>query len=224
MRQRNIANGRIPASKCTVVQNGIQPVICDSKKNNGLRESLGVKSSSLLIVTTGRAHPYKRFDLIIQSANLLLKQEPNLDIVFLLIGDGPAMSNLQEMVSQLGIENSVRLLGFRSDVRDLLCISDIALHAALGEGFSLSIIEYMSAGLPVLVPDIPSVSQAITHDLTGLIYSKDNADDIASYIRMLAQDIDKRQAMSNAAKQEANTRYSLEACTNRFIHIIESEY
>ncbi len=224
MRQRNMTNTRIPARKCVVVQNGIRMVNCAEHRNSALRESLGLRPDSFLIATTGRAHPFKRFDFIIECANALRHRAPGLDAVFLLAGDGVAMPALREQVQRLRLEDSVRLLGFRDDVRDLLCASDLALHAALGEGFSLSIIEYMSAGLPVLVPDIPSVSQAVHHNQTGLLYPKDEADAAASHIEALATDTERRLAMGRAAKTEADSLYSLEQCTQTFLHAVEESY
>jgi glycosyltransferase involved in cell wall biosynthesis len=221
MRKRNMTNTRIPAWKCDVVQNGIHPVNCKQKENTLLRESLGVRPDSFLIISTGRAHPFKRFDFIIECADALRQMAPGLDAVFLLAGDGVAMPALKEQVQSLDLENSVRLLGFRNDIRDLLCMSDIALHAALGEGFSLSIVEYMSAGLPVLVPDIPSVSQAIQHNETGILYPKDETDTVASHIVALATDTGRRLAMGNAARAEADGLYSLEKCTESFLQTIE---
>lgn len=224
MRQRNITNTRIPARKCVVVQNGIRPVECAGMNNAALREALGVRPDTFLVVTTGRAHPFKRFDFVIKCADALRNKAPKLDVVFLLAGDGIAMPDLQRQVSLLKLEDYVRLLGFRSNVRDLLCASDLGLHAALGEGFSLSIIEYMSAGLPVLVPDIKSVSQAIYHNKTGLLYPKDDTAAVASYIQSLFNDAARRSAMGSAAKIEADSKYSLEQCTQRFIAIMEQVY
>lgn len=219
MRQRNILNARIPPRKCVVVQNGIQPVICTPEKYDSLRKSLELQPQSTVVVTTGRAHPYKRFDFIIQCAKKLRDTAPDLDVVFLLVGGGPAMPELKKMVSDNGLEKSVRLLGFRNDTRDLLCISDIALHAALGEGFSLSILEYMSAGLPVLVPDIPSVSQAITQGKTGFIYPKDDCHTVALLLKDLDIDFKLRTRLGNNAKSNVDSRYTLSACTNQFIEL-----
>jgi len=224
MRQRNISNARLSVHKCIVVQNGIKPIICSPEKNKLLLEKLNIAPECIKIVTSGRAHPYKRFDFIIECANIVKSRAPDLDIVFILIGDGPAMPVLQKLVQKYQLESLVHLLGFRNDVHDLLCSSDIALHAALGEGFSLSIIEYMSAGLPVLVPDIPSVSQATKHNETGFIYSKDDTNAVANYILSLAADSKNRTEMGNKAKLSATSSYSLDRCTSEFMSTIELIY
>ena len=224
MRKRNITNACIPAHRCHVVLNGIQSVNCEHRHNPALKKELGISDKSLLAITTGRAHPYKRFDFIIDTAHELIQQSPECKVTFLLVGDGSAMSDLQQQIRSLKLEGVVRLAGYRNDVRDILCMSDIAIHAALGEGFSLSIIEYMSAGLPVLVPDIPSVSQAITHNKTGLIYKKDDPKTAATYIAELANNEKHRLAMGKAAKAEANDNYNLEQCTRSLITTIKKVY
>ena len=142
----------------------------------------------------------------------------------MLVGDGPAMPELKLLVEKYHLDNHILLLGFRNNVHNLLCISNLALHASLGEGFSLSIIEYMSAGLPVLVPNIPSVSQAIRHNVNGLIYPKDDCEMVAKSIMALATDEKLRAALSIAAQTCANNQYSLDKCTNDFIIAIDEIY
>lgn len=221
MRQRSIANARIPADKCLTVQNGVPPVCCNALQRESTRRALGARASSVAIVTAGRAHPYKRFDLIIDAAAALQRRRPDLDVIFWLIGDGPAAEALERQVRDRGLQEKVRLLGFRSDVRDILCAADIAIHAARGEGFSLSIVEYMSAGLPVLVPAIPSVSQAIEHDQTGFIYADADPQAAAESLELLAANAGRRQAMGARAREVANERYSLDRCTAQLQAVIE---
>lgn len=219
MRQRSLENGRIPPHKCVTVQNGITPIQCDADTREATRARLELKSAATAIVSSGRAHPYKRFDFIVDCARSLQDLAPHLEFVFLLIGDGPAMAELQSQVSRLQLQSRVRLLGFRQDVKSIICAADIAMHASLGEGFSLSIVEYMSAGLPVLVPDIPSVSQAISHGRTGIVYAAHDAPAAAVCIRDLIVDGASRQSMGQAAKRQADTEFNLDRCTADFVKV-----
>ncbi len=216
MRQRSIDNGRIPENRCHVVQNGIPPVEVGNTSRQSLLENLNIPLDSKICITTGRAHPYKRFDFIIDTAAELQRRMPENNLVFLLIGDGPAYSTLKEKIHHLKLDRQVSLPGFIANARDILGTADMAMHAALGEGFSLSIVEYMSAGLPVLVPDIPSVKQAIDHGDNGYVYPKDDASSAASFIARLLQDEQTRQSMGLLAREKANTQYSLDNCTREF--------
>ena len=216
MRQRSIHNGRIPSERCHVVQNGIPPVQPSSHSRVDLLSSLKIPLDSTICITTGRAHPYKRFDFIIDVAAELQQELPDNKLVFLLIGNGPALEELRDKVAESGVQANVWLPGFRSDAKDFLGAADFAMHAALGEGFSLSIVEYMSAGLPVLVPDIPSVKQAIDHDLNGLVYGKDDVKQAAAHVKALYTDTNYRSRLGDNAKTKANTQYTLENCTREF--------
>jgi glycosyltransferase involved in cell wall biosynthesis len=222
MRQRSISNGRIPGKRCQVVQNGIPPVQPATTSRESLLESLDIPSNRRICITTGRAHPYKRFDFIINTAAELQKTAPDNNLVFVLIGDGPDLERLKQQVEELNLGDCVRLTGFRIDAKDFLSAADMAMHAALGEGFSLSIVEYMSAGLPVLVPNIPSVKQAIDHGENGFIYEHNNVANAASYIAALLNDKNRRETMGQSARHKANSRYSLDNCTREFRKVCQT--
>jgi glycosyltransferase involved in cell wall biosynthesis len=221
MRERALTNARIPAGRCVTVLNGIRPVRVARDAARRVREELGIDDDTLLVVSTGRAHPYKRPEFVIDCAARLRDRAPELPVCFVLIGDGPSMQALRDQVRRLRLGDTVRLLGFRRDVHAILGASDVALHAALGEAFSLAIVEYMSAGLPVLVPDIASVRQAIRDGETGLVYPRDDIDAAADALLALARDHQARESMGRAARRVADCRYSLERCTAAFRAAVE---
>lgn len=215
MRERDIKNGCIPADRCLTVQNGIPPLHSSADRVD-TRLALEIPAASCVVITTGRAHPYKRFDFVVRTAAKVRAMDPSRDIRFVLVGDGPALEDLQKLVSELDLLDRVLLLGYRRDTHDLLRAADIAMHAALGEGFSLSVVEYMSASLPVLVPDIPSVKQAIDHEINGFVYPADDVEAAANAIVDLASNEGRRQQMGTAAKRKADDRYALTTCLNAF--------
>lgn len=221
MRNRSITNARIPRGRCIAIQNGTPPVNNISGQRALSRHMLDIPDDAFVCITTGRAHPYKRFDFVIETAECVARAHPGLPVVFMLVGDGPAMENLRLLISRKGLEDTVRLLGFRADTRKLLPAADVALHAALGEGFSLSIVEYMSASLPVLVPDIPSVKQAIDHGQTGFVFSKDSAEEAANYLLTLIDDPGLRARLGLNAHRKAEANYTLETCSRQFIKACE---
>ncbi len=90
---------------------------------------LGISEESFVCITTGCAHAYKRFDFVIGTAELVAKALPDSSVVFLPVGDGPAMDDLQRLVRNKNLEDTVRLLGFRSDTRKLLPAANAAMRA-----------------------------------------------------------------------------------------------
>lgn len=78
------------------------------------------------------------------------------------MGDGALRDDLQEKVNQLGLEDSVRFLGQRDDVADILMALDVFLFPSLFEGFPVSLMEAQCTGLPCLVSDTITREVAIT--------------------------------------------------------------
>jgi len=221
MRERSIANGVIPGKKCISVQNGINPILKLNEIENPVKLALKLKEEVKLIISTGRVHPYKGFDFIIKTVALLRQMEGVPKFALIVVGDGPALPQLKDSVSQQDLGDCVFFLGFRPDVREILPFADIAIHASKGEGFSLSILEYMSAGLATLVPDIPSVKQAVNDGDTGLVYEPENPGALAQAIYSLLLDTTGTRQIGEKAKRATDTRYNLAQTSKEFLSAIE---
>ena len=222
MLKRAVLSGRIPRKRCRVVQNGIRPIDCGVEEESSLREELELQATQSVVVTVGRANPYKNIDFIMRVAERLHATGRD-DIVFVHVGDGPALEELRTQAREAGLlDRTFFFLGRRNDVRSLLCGCDMALHPARGEGFSLSILEYMSAGLTTLVPDIPSVSQAIVHGQTGLVYAPDDVDAVSDLVGDLARDRGRVERLGQAARDEVLRKYSLERTRREFRDLVEA--
>jgi len=198
-----------------VVQNGIEPLEC-SRDRSYLHRALGVPANKRVCISVGRASPYKRIDFIIEVARQCLEDAARPDIVFVHCGDGPDLDRLRKLALDAGISDRFFFAGRRSDVRQMLCASDFAIHASRGEAFSLAILECMSAGLAVLVPDIPSVAQAIRNKHTGMVYPDGDASAAARLLCDLTCDPVASQRLGAAAAEEVRRHYSLRGMNEQF--------
>lgn len=215
VQRRAIENACIPITRTAVVQNGIEPVECESDQKYAHR-MFGFPEAAVICVNVGRANPYKKIDFFVQVARICV-QERHLDNLFFLhCGDGPDLGRLRALASNFGIEERMVFAGQRSDIPAILCSGTFALHPARGEAFSLAIVEYMSAGLVTLVPDIPSVSQAISEDVDGVVYPDRNTIAVADHIEALMRDVDRRKRISAAAIEKVKQHYSLQTMNEEF--------
>lgn len=98
------------------------------------------------------------------------------DCAFILIGDGPALSQLQDQAKSIGVSERCIFLGFRQNARDFLPYIDSVVIPSRSEGFPLSFIEAAAAGRPVLLSDIP-VFHEIAPNGTAVLFK---LDDVAS--------------------------------------------
>src|SRR5262249_42325139 len=102
-------------------------------------------------------------------------------------------------------------IGRRSDARRLMAGMDLGIHPSQREvGYCLAILEMMDARLPLIVPDLPSVSGATRNEITGLLYRDGSVEEATRCLRRLALDASLRHHLGEAASQDVATRYSLE--------------
>jgi glycosyltransferase involved in cell wall biosynthesis len=208
MQDRAVSSARIPRERTAVVQNGILPLECNGDPAY-VHKQLGIPEGSSVCVTACRADPYKRVDFVIEVARRCVLELDLQDLYFVHCGDGPDLERLKELHRRSGLGDRLILAGRRSDVPDLLCSADYALHPSKGEAFSLAVLEYMSAGLAVLVPDLPTVSQAIRHEETGLVFPDGNAAAAADRLAEIHADSGRAKRLAAAAAAEVEGRYSL---------------
>jgi len=222
VRERAIRNVRIPAQRAVVVQNGIDPVTCDGDSTYA-HQKFGFPQDAVICVNVGRAHAYKRIDFFIEVARICTQDYKIDQIYFLHCGDGPELERLQRMTSEADIASRVIFAGRRVDIREILCSATFALHPARGEAFSLAIVEYMSAGLVVLVPDLPSVCQSIRDGTDGIVFEDGNAHEAASHIRALLSKIEKRHAIQAMAAKTVRERFTREIMDRQFRTVVRAQ-
>lgn len=214
--QRFLNVACIPAEKCHCAPNGIQPIDLQTSDINYAQKLFDIPKDKTIVITTGRATLYKGIDFFIECANEIINNQKNKLFHFLYCGDGPEITTFKNMVKKYELENNFFFLGRRDDVRKILPSCDIGFHSAIGEvGYSLSILEYMSAGLVSIVPDNPSTSLATKHGVNGYKYTPKN---LRSAAKMIIKSTDKKHAsrLRKEAINDVNTKYNIEN-TNKSI-------
>jgi glycosyltransferase involved in cell wall biosynthesis len=164
-------------------------------------------------------YPYKGHEELVDAASRIVPAFPN--VVFLLAGrDSGTMEATRARVRERGIGGSVRFVGSRTDVPDLLRASDFFVHPSRTEGFSNAILEAMAAGLPVVACDVGGNPEAVVDGETGRMVPSRDAAAFASAIAELLADPEKRKAMGEAGRHRAAERFSLD----RMVGEMESLY
>ncbi len=212
VRQKHIERGADP-NRCVTVTNGIAPFdIRDSRA--ATRQAIGVPEDAIIFASTGRATRLKGLDFAVRVIAAL--SNVNDKIHFVHCGEGPDLERFRQLAVECGVAGRVHFLGRRNDVYDILSASDGAFHPSLTEAMSLAILEYMCAGLPVVVPDIPSVRLAIEDGQTGIVYPRGDIDGAAKALARLASEREQRQILGGAARRSCIEKYSLAVTRRQF--------
>jgi glycosyltransferase involved in cell wall biosynthesis len=97
----------------------------------------------------------------------VLEKYPN--TLLYIIGDGKLCNSLSTQIENLGLQNSIKLLGVRSDVFKILRASDIFIMPSLWEGLPVALLEAMLMECPIIISDVEGIDDVLTHNENGLI-------------------------------------------------------
>ncbi|WP_437192383.1 glycosyltransferase [Planctomicrobium sp. SH527] len=138
---------KIPHEKLHVVPNGIT-IPSRSENPFRLRQALGVSEAAPVVMGVGRLHPQKGFQLLIDEFVEIRNRVPTAHLV--LVGEGPQRSQLEKHIRDCGLEGFAHLLGYRSDVPELMRQADVLVVSSQWEGMPNVVLEAFAVGLPVV--------------------------------------------------------------------------
>lgn len=149
-----------------LINNGIDQSLYKTPLNRELKRlEIGIPEQSFLIVHVGRFNPVKNHEFLIK-VFLEIRKEKN-NAFLLMVGKGETEKKIRDVVRKFEIEDCVRILNDRTDIPDILRISDAALFPSLKEGLGIAVIEMQMAGLPCVVstgvPNDACISNKLEH-------------------------------------------------------------
>jgi glycosyltransferase involved in cell wall biosynthesis len=115
------------------------------------------------------------------------------------VGDGPEADRFRDMADELGLSDRVRFVGFQQDPQPFYRRSDIYVLPSFTEGFGLSLVEAMSAGLPVVATRCGRVVEGLV-SAAGELVPVGDATALADGIRRLLEDPERRDSLGEAAR------------------------
>lgn len=199
----------IPESKIVVIPNGIvMQSIADEAGRIRARAALAVPDEMLAILVVGRLQQLKNQHLAVQTM-AALSAAVSARVVMYVIGAGPDAETLKDAIDRAGLVSKVHLLGFRSDVWELLAGGDLLFVPSLIEGMPLAVLEGLSAGLPVLTTPWGGVDELLDDGRWGTILADWDPASGAEGIARVLDDLDRVRAMAEAARGPARDRYDI---------------
>lgn len=177
----------------------------DSPPAEGTRErvrrGLDIPTDAVVAITVANLRREKDYPNLLRAAHEALARHPSLYV--LAVGQGPLGDEVRALHQELGLGDRVQLLGYRTDVRDLLAAADLFVLGSAFEGLPVSIMEAMSAGLPVVATAVGGVPEAVEDGVTGLLVPPRDAAALADALVSLADDVSTRTLMGAAAGERS---------------------
>lgn len=158
-----------------------------------LKEKLGLNKTDVVCISMGDLIKRKNYKTAIEA----IYKTNNKNIHYLICGKGPEEKKLKMLCKKLNIVNQIHFLGFRSDIKELLKISDIFLFTTLQEGMPRSMMEAMSSGLPCISSKIRGNIDLIEDGKGGFLINPNDSKKISEKINLLVNNFELREEMKN---------------------------
>lgn len=171
-----------------------------------MRKEMGVAPNDLVIIQVARLDALKDHTTAIGALAHVVRFRSDARLV--LVGEGPELASIQQLVRERGLAPNVRFMGLRRDVPRLMHAADLLLLTSKSEGIPLTVIEAMAAGLPVVSTNVGGVGEIIEHGHTGLLAPVGHAEKLATNILDLLGDPERGARMASLGKQRASTVFS----------------
>lgn len=160
------------------------------------RKELGVLDNAFLVLSVGELNKNKNHDTIIKTIAKL--NNPN--VYYVICGQGMLENYLKDLINKLGLEEQVKLLGYRRDISEISKVSDIFTFPSFREGLSVALMEAMAIGIPVICSDIRGNKDLIENNKGGYLVKPDDIDGFAYSINKLIKNETLRKKMGECNK------------------------
>ena len=218
-----IAKEGCTAAKVRVIPNGVDVETFGPRPpSDSLREEIGIEPGAPVAAILAALRPEKNHELFLRAAALVHKEIP--EARFVIIGDGPRRAGLETLARELSLDASVRFLGTRADVPELLALADVMLLTSHMEANPVSILEAMAAEKPVVATRVGSVETAVLDGQTGYLVAPGAAEELAGRVVELLRDRPRAAAMGRAGRQHVLRHASVQHMVEGYQDLIAGIY
>jgi glycosyltransferase involved in cell wall biosynthesis len=205
-RRRMIELEKISPERAVFVPNGIPSLRPPSGRD--VRAELGIGAADPVVTSVGFLRQPKAMDVLIEGAARIAPRFPGLKV--LIVGEGADRPVYQALIDRLGVHGTVKLLGLRSDVPDLLAVSDVAVLSTNSEGSPLSVMEYMDAKVPVVATRVGGIPDLIDHEEHGLLVEPQDPAGLGDSIARLLDDPEDARRMADRAYERRRREFDID--------------
>lgn len=198
-------------TKLSVVNLGVNSVeFAPVKNKDAIKKELGIPKDSLVVGYTGRLAKEKDLITLYRAYKKLVMTNPNLYL--LLVGDGSLKKRL--------IGENIIVTGFVKDVAKYLNAMDIFVLPSLTETTSLSTLEAMSCGIPVIATPVGHVRNYINNNVNGFLFPFGDIEVLTSKLQELIDDVELRKDFGDFGRKTVIDKYSWDKCADEIKSVL----
>jgi glycosyltransferase involved in cell wall biosynthesis len=201
----------------SVIYNGISAGGIDNGREEPIAER---RSPEFVVCWAGRLATVKSLPNLLQAVAILKSRNVNISVN--LVGDGPERESLVKEMNSLGIEDRIRFIGYTPDVRPYLSAADVFVLPSQYEGFSMALLEAMSAGLPVVASNVGGNPEIVVDGATGLLVKSGDSLGLAESLLTLYRDHDLKTRMGQEGKRRVMQEFSTARMISEYVRVYQA--
>jgi glycosyltransferase involved in cell wall biosynthesis len=213
----------VPRGRIDVVPRGRDPEVLgspDEARRAHVRRSLGIESTERLVLGVARHEHKKGLDVLIRAMPAVVRHTPSARLV--IAGrEGTTTGPLTRLVRELGMEATVKLLGHRADVPDLLCAADVFVLPSRSEGSPGALLEAMALGVPIVATDIAPVWELVGRGGLARLLEPGDHDGLAEAISSLLADVTASRELGETGRARFFEHFTIDRVAKRMIEFYE---
>ena len=182
-------------------------------ERNTLKSRLGFNENDRIVGTVCRLDPIKNLAFMISCMPAIIRRVPTAKLV--IVGEGPIKISLIQQADALGISSSVQFLGLRRDTENLMPVFDVYACTSLSEGTSMTILEAMSCGLPIVASAVGG-NVRLVDDANGFLFPQSDTERFIDAIVKLFRDETVRLVMGKRSRERVERDFSLEQMVKEY--------
>ncbi|MFH7030244.1 MAG: glycosyltransferase family 4 protein [Heteroscytonema crispum UTEX LB 1556] len=206
-----------------VVYNGFGPknYLINELEVRQLRQELGLEGK-FVIGHFSRLSPWKGQHILIEA---LVKSPQKAAVILVgdaLFGEQDYVENLHKQVAELGLENRVKFLGFRSDIPQLMSACNLIAHTSIApEPFGRVIVEAMLCGRPVVAAKAGGAIELVEEGVNGFLVKPGKPEEVAKVITTCIQEPEKTATIANNARIIASQRFDVTIINQQIAQLLK---
>ena len=199
---------KVGDGKTLVIYNGVDEARFFPREDApSIRSELGIDEKALVVGTVSSLAPHKGHEYLVQAASLVKEELPSAK--FLIVGNGPLRTELEDLAKNLKIHPYIIFTGTRKDVPKMLSVMEVfVLPSSSREGLGIAIIEAMAAEKPVVATDIGGIPEAVKKGETGFLVPPGDPGALAKAIIELLQNPEKAKEMGKKGRAKFKEKFT----------------
>jgi glycosyltransferase involved in cell wall biosynthesis len=220
LRRFFLGTGLLRGEITAVIPNGVDAARFSRAPDRSLRPAFGASDDEFVIGAIGNVRPAKGYDVLLRAAALLKARSVKYRFVVVGEADSDLGLRLLAFCEELGLADCVSFPGYLRDVPAALNAFDVYAITSQSEGFSISTVEAMAAGLPVVATRCGGPEEIVDDGITGILVNNGSPEAVAAAIESLRTNARRRGELGDAARAAVRRRFSLDA----HLHAYEALY